>query len=94
MEVEHLKKAISYNKDLKKYLIRIPETLNVNDQIAAEMRKNIRAELFDNFVKKLDDILNKNQKNQKIKNDIIDILKNMIKSGNTNVKRYIRRIST
>jgi hypothetical protein len=55
MADNNLKDAILHNKNLKKYLIRIPETLNVNDQIAAEMRKNIRAELFDDFVKKLDD---------------------------------------
>jgi hypothetical protein len=36
---DNLKDAILHNKNLKKYLIRIPETLNVNDQIAAEMRK-------------------------------------------------------
>lgn len=57
MADNYLKDAILHNKNLKKYLIRIPETLNVNDQIAAEMRKNIRDELFDNFVEKLDDIL-------------------------------------
>ena len=58
MAEQHLKNAISYNKNLKKYLIRIPETLNVNDQIAAAMRKNIRDELFDNFVEKLTDKIN------------------------------------